>query len=68
VHKAGAAALAVSAMRSGTGEASAKKSEPPDPKPYVPLDPAKKIRMGIVGGGFGAAFQWHLHPNCMSTP
>ena len=29
------------------------------------LDPAKKIRMGIVGGGFGASFQWHLDPNCV---
>jgi len=25
----------------------------------------KKIRMGIVGGGFGASFQWHLDPNCI---
>jgi len=24
----------------------------------------RKIRMGIVGGGFGAAFQWHFDPNC----
>ena len=24
-----------------------------------------KIRIGIVGGGFGSAFQWHLHPNCI---
>ena len=24
----------------------------------------RKIRMGIVGGGFGADFQWHLDPNC----
>ncbi|NQT87343.1 Gfo/Idh/MocA family oxidoreductase [bacterium] len=24
----------------------------------------RKIRMGIVGGGFGASFQWHLDPNC----
>ena len=24
-----------------------------------------KIRMGIVGGGFGRSFQWHEHPNCM---
>ncbi|MGQ9731565.1 MAG: Gfo/Idh/MocA family protein [Candidatus Zipacnadales bacterium] len=23
------------------------------------------VHMGIVGGGFGAAFQWHLHPNCI---
>lgn len=22
------------------------------------------VRIGVVGGGFGAAFQWHLHPNC----
>jgi len=22
------------------------------------------VRMGILGGGFGGAFQWHLHPNC----
>ena len=25
----------------------------------------KKIRLGIVGGGFGASFQWHEHPNCI---
>lgn len=24
----------------------------------------KKVRMGIVGGGFGGSFQWHLHPEC----
>ena len=24
----------------------------------------KRINVGIVGGGFGADFQWHLHPNC----
>ena len=24
----------------------------------------RKIRMGIVGGGFGSSFQWHLDPNC----
>ena len=28
-------------------------------------EPAKKVRMGIVGGGFGASFQWHLDPNCV---
>ena len=26
--------------------------------------PEKKIRIGIVGGSFGAGFQFHLHPNC----
>ena len=25
----------------------------------------KKVRVGVVGGGFGAAFQWHLDPNCI---
>jgi predicted dehydrogenase len=34
---------------------------------YLPLDPDKKLRIGIVGGGFGAAFPWHEHPNCEVT-
>lgn len=25
----------------------------------------KKIRMAVVGGGFGAAFYWHEHPQCV---
>ena len=24
----------------------------------------RKVRVGVVGGGFGASFQWHLDPNC----
>lgn len=24
----------------------------------------KPVRIGIVGGGFGASFQWHLDPDC----
>lgn len=27
----------------------------------------RHVRIGVVGGGFGAAFQWHLHPNCTVT-
>ena len=27
----------------------------------------RKIRMGVVGGGFGASFHWHEHPNCVVT-
>ncbi len=23
-----------------------------------------KVRIGVVGGGFGAAFHWHQHPDC----
>ena len=26
---------------------------------------AKKIRIGIVGGGFGCGFYWHEHPDCV---
>ena len=25
----------------------------------------KKMRIGVVGGGFGASFHWHEHPNCI---
>src|SRR5574340_1205859 len=31
----------------------------------LPADTApKKVRMGVVGGGFGCSFQWHEHPDC----
>ncbi|MEK7404747.1 MAG: Gfo/Idh/MocA family oxidoreductase [Acidobacteriota bacterium] len=26
---------------------------------------ARKIRLAVVGGGFGATFHWHEHPNCV---
>ena len=25
------------------------------------------VRIGVVGGGFGTQFQWHLHPQCKVT-
>jgi len=25
----------------------------------------RKIRIGVVGGGFGCSFYWHKHPNCV---
>jgi hypothetical protein len=27
----------------------------------------RKIRMGVVGGGFGVAFPWHEHPHAVVT-
>ena len=45
----GAAALATSA----SGQT---------PQPRRPQD--AKVRVGIVGGGFGSSFQWHLDPDC----
>ena len=32
-----------------------------------PESSSKKIRIGVVGGGFGAKFFWHEHPNCTVT-
>jgi len=30
-----------------------------------PLQSDRKIRIGVVGGGFGSSFYWHQHPNCI---
>ncbi len=30
-------------------------------------DGGKPVRIGIVGGGFGCSFHWHLHPQCQVT-
>jgi len=27
--------------------------------------PLKKVRIGVVGGGFGTSFYWHEHPDCV---
>jgi predicted dehydrogenase len=32
-----------------------------------PAETGRKIRMGVVGGGFGATFHWHEHPDCVVT-
>jgi predicted dehydrogenase len=33
---------------------------------FIAVEPSnKKIRIGVVGGGFGRSFQWHEHPNCI---
>jgi len=32
-----------------------------------PKEAGKTIRMGVVGGGFGAHFYWHEHPNAVVT-
>ncbi len=52
----------LSAWFAGT---SVRAQEPPGPAAATPLDPGRKVRVGVVGGGFGAAFQWHLDPNCI---
>ena len=32
-----------------------------------PAESTKRVRMGIVGGGYGTQFYWHEHPNCEVT-
>jgi predicted dehydrogenase len=27
-------------------------------------DPVRRVRLGVVGGNFGASFYWHEHPHC----
>ena len=39
------------------------------PRPLYAADTQseRKLRIGVVGGGFGASFYWHQHPNCIVT-
>ena len=31
----------------------------------VPAGSTRKIRLAVIGGGFGADFSFHEHPNCV---
>ena len=48
-------AVAVPASNALGQSSDAQKSRPAAPK---------KVRIGVVGGGFGSRFQWHLDPDC----
>ena len=37
------------------------------PAQSAPAHSGKKVRLAVVGGGFGASFYWHEHPNCIVT-
>ncbi len=54
LEKAGAAASA--AILTGAGRAEATVAEG-----------GKRVRIAVVGGGFGAGFWWHEHPDCVVT-
>ena len=35
--------------------------------PVGERNPGRATRIGVVGGGFGSSFQWHLHPKAKVT-
>jgi predicted dehydrogenase len=37
----------------------------PAPAGTARKQPRRKIRIGVVGGGFGRSFYWHEHPDCI---
>lgn len=49
------------ALRAGAGLALTALARPAQPASTAP----KKVRIGVVGGRFGASFQWHEHPDCI---
>jgi predicted dehydrogenase len=46
-----------------THQAAALDFQLPGPPPEQ-LPQGKKLRIGVVGGGFGRSFPWHLHSHC----
>ena len=38
-----------------------------EPQAANRVDPGRKLRMAVVGGGFGSSFYWHEHPQCVVT-
>ncbi len=51
VQRAGQAAMATAAVSTMASKA------------YTRPASDRKVRIGVVGGGFGASFYWHTHPN-----
>ena len=37
----------------------------PAPQAAKRANPERKLRMAVVGGGFGSSFYWHEHPQCV---
>ncbi len=51
-------------LAAGLVEKLAHAAPPAQKVPDYPLKSDRKIRIGVVGGGFGRGFQWHEDPNC----
>jgi len=52
----GAGSLALLAQRGAAAKAVGRPA---------PLNSNRKIRVAVIGGGFGADFSFHEHPNCI---
>ena len=55
----GAATLGVAALKTASRASASDNSSPTESN--------KRIRIAVVGGGFGCAFYWHQHPRCVVT-
>ena len=60
----GLSAVALATGRVGATEPS---GEPVGAPLAGPRGLSKPVRIGVVGGGFGSNFQWHLHPDSKVT-
>ena len=50
--------------RSGMSAAALAAAAAARPGEAAPGDSDARVRIGVVGGGFGRQFYWHEHPNC----
>lgn len=58
--------LALAGASLATGAAAVERRIPKEAKMNASEQKSeKKVRIGVVGGGFGASFQWHEHPHCI---
>ncbi len=60
----GASAAAAAVGQTGVAARPVKMAASAVPGPRAAVRP---VKIGIVGGGFGSSFQWHLHPDCKVT-
>ena len=62
--KAGALAAVAACSSAARMLASASAAEPAKQEVWQKVSD-RKIRLGVVGGGFGSSFPWNQHPNCV---
>lgn len=62
-----AAVVGIHSALGGSKATAASPTPAASPSALMGPRPAKKLRMAVVGGGFGSHFYWHEHPDCEVT-